>query len=297
MVPVEPLRVPGGAVKPLPRQTLQASPRRNRRPGSSQLHRSQRILGAAALLGAVLFAGAGGFAQSGRAVEPLPQQFDRALVAAGLGINEVMVSGHRFTTDSEIYGALGLEHAGSLLRFDVKGARQRIEALPWVRTADVARILPDILTIRIEERRPTAIWEHGERVMLVDQAGRVLANLAGGRPSALALTRIAGAGAPRALARLLAALEPHTAILSRLELARRVGERRWTLEFAGGTSVHLPADREGEALLRLAALNERSGLFDAGAQVIDLRQDGVIAVRVTPATPPAARAPGIRSFL
>ena len=249
------------------------------------------------MLGAALFAGAGGFGPKGPLVEPLPQQIDRALASAGLSINEVMVSGHRYTTDGDVYAALGLEHAGSLLRFDVKAARQRIEALPWVRTADVARILPDKLTIRIEERRPTAIWEHDDRIMLVDQAGRVLANLAGGRSPALSLTRIAGAGAPRALARLLAALEPHTAIASRLDIARRVGERRWTLELGGGITVHLPADREGEALLRLAALEERSRLFDTGAQVIDLRQDGVVAVRVYPATTPAARAPGIRSLL
>ena len=250
------------------------------------------MLFAAAVAGVVLYAGAGGFSGTARIVEPLPQQIDHALVAAGLGINEVMVSGHRYTTDSEIYAALGLERAGSLLRFDVKAARQRIEALPWVRTADVARILPDTLTIRVEERRPFAVWEQGDRTLLVDQVGRVLANLAGGRSPALALTRIAGAGAPRALGRLLAALEPHTVILSRLEVARRVGERRWTLELGGAITVHLPADREGEALLRLAGLQERSGLFDKGAQVIDLRQDGVIAVRASPATAPGSQVPG-----
>ena len=187
--------------------------------------------------------------------------------------------------------------AGSLLRFDVNAARRSDEGLSWVCTADIVRILPDKLRIHIEERHPSAIWEHDGRSVLVDPAGRVLASLAPEGTSTLGLTRISGAGAPRALARLVAALEPHTEILSRLEHARRVGERRWTLDLAGGLSVLLPADREGEALLRLARQHEANALLDLGAQVIDLRSDGVIAIRPNSVTAPAARAPGGRSML
>ncbi len=255
------------------------------------------ILACVTGLGAALFAASGGFHRATMSVEPLPVQFDHALVAAGLGINEVMLSGLRNTKDSEIYGALGLERAGSLLRFDVNAARRNVERLPWVRTADIVRVLPDKLKIHIEERRPAAIWEQDGRSMLVDFTGRVLANLAPENTSSLGLTRISGAGAPRALSRLMAALEPHTEIHSRLESARRTGERRWTLELAGGMSVHLPADREGEALLRLARQHEGSGLLDLGAQIIDLRQDGVIAIRPNAVTAPAARAPSRRSLL
>ena len=255
------------------------------------------LLGAG-LSGVLIFAGSTGFGRTVRIVEPLPQQIDRALVAAGLGVNEVMLSGHRYTTDADIYAALMLDTAGALLRYDVTDARRRIEALPWVRTAQVVRVLPDKLKIHIEERRPTAIWEHDRRTMLVDETGRVLANLAGDRQTALALTRIAGAGAPRALARLQAAISPHAELTSRLELARRVGERRWTLDLGGGLTIHLPADREGEALLRLARHHEQTRILDNGAQIIDLRQDGVIAVRANPVmSPAAARAPGARSLL
>ena len=305
--------IPAGSSRPIPdgkdrprfsrgsRAGGNAGPRSNGRQNARPTQAPVRgfgVLVIAGLFGGLLFAGAGGFGASVRMVEPLPLQLDHALVAAGLGINEVALTGHRYTSDADIYEVLALEKAGSIFRYDVTAARQRIETLPWVRTAHIARVLPDRLTISIEERRAVAIWEHNSRVMLVDQSGRVLANLAGGYTAQLALTRIAGTGAPRALARLLATLRPHTEFAPRLEIARRMGDRRWTLELAGGTIVHLPADREGEALLRLSRHNERSGLLEKGPQVIDLRLDGIIAVRANPAIAPAAGVTaGIRSLL
>lgn len=229
------------------------------------------------MAGAVVFATGSGFGQSARIAAPIHLQLDNLLVGAGFGINQVTVSGNRYQTDTEIYAALGLDQAGSLVGYDVAAARRRIEALPWVRTATIARLLPDRLSITIEERRPMAIWAHGGRTALVDRTGRVLAHLTGPHP--IALPRMAGAGAPVALAGLMAAIEPHADIHARLETARRVGERRWTLELTGSVHVHLPADREGEALLRLARQSQSGRLLEKTNQIIDLRQDGIVAVR------------------
>lgn len=260
-------------------------PRRLSRPPGRGGRRTTRRLLAAAMAGAAVFAAGSGFGQSARIAVPIHLQFDNVLVGAGFGINQVTVSGNRYQADSEIYAALGLDQAGSLLAYDVAAARQRIEALPWVRTATIARLLPDRLSITIEERRPMAIWAHGGRTALVDRTGRVLAHLTA--PYPIALPRMAGAGAPVALAALLAAIEPHAEIHARLETARRVGERRWTLELTGGVQVHLPADREGEALLRLARQNRTGGLLEKTNQIIDLRQDGIVAVRSTTSRPAA----------
>ena len=68
--------------------------------------RSSRVMLGAGLSGVLIFAGTTGFGRTVRMVEPLPQQIDQALVAAGLGVNEVMLSGHRYTTDADIYAAL-----------------------------------------------------------------------------------------------------------------------------------------------------------------------------------------------
>ena len=227
-------------------------------------------------LGAGLFQAGRDLGRQARTVEPLSSKIDGVLAAAGLGIGEVTLLGHKFTTDTEIYGALGLDRAGSLLTYDVGAARGRIESLPWVRKAEVSRIFPDRLHVLIEERVPVAVWEHRGKTTLVDRQGRVLAYLSG--PGRVDLPRIAGDGAPAAVASLLAALAPYREIAAKLEVAHRIGERRWTLNLADATRILLPAAGEGEALLRLTRHAETDGLLATPGEVIDLRRNDVIAV-------------------
>ena len=44
----------------------------------------------------------------------------------------------------------------------------------WVRDARVSRRLPDTLVVDIVERRPAAIWQHNQRLTLIDMDGVVL---------------------------------------------------------------------------------------------------------------------------
>jgi len=226
--------------------------------------------------GAVTFAGLTGFGRDLRLAEPFPAGVDHILTALGLSIGEVEILGHRFTSDTDVYAALALEAAQSLVTFDVRAARQRIEALPWVLRADIKRVLPGRLRVVIEERQAVAIWMDGGRNRLVDRTGRVLADLS--TAERIALPRITGAGAPGAVGALLAAIEPHPQLAVRLVAAHRVGERRWTLELAGGIRVLLPAERTGEALLRLERMQQLTGVLLREEQTVDLRQDGLIAL-------------------
>ena len=83
---------------------------------------------------------------------------DEIRALAGLGIDQVTLTGHRFTLDRDIFDALDLANAGSLVTFDAGEARSRIEQLPWVSTAAISRVFPGSLDVRITERRPSALW-------------------------------------------------------------------------------------------------------------------------------------------
>ncbi len=231
------------------------------------------------LLGAGAFVVLTDGGQTARAARPLADEIDSLLVTAGFGINEVWLTGHRFTVDSDLFAALELDKTGSLVRFDPRQARQRIEKLSWVETASVTRVFPDQLRIEVRERHPFAIWTPEGRDALVDSSGRLLAYISPNLASDL--PRIRGAGAPAAAAALFAALSRHPDLAGRVETAVRVGGRRWTLQFDRAVSVLLPAEGQDAAIDRLADLQARESLLDTGNLVADLRLARRIAIRRT----------------
>lgn len=195
---------------------------------------------------------------------------DRVAILAGFSIESVSLAGQRYTPDGDIFDALGATQGRSLLTFDSRGAKTRIERLPWVRRATITRQFPDRLTVDIVERQPFAQWERDGARHLIDETGRVLGRAAAGTWTALPL--ISGEGAALDAATLIAAYASLTGLEGRLVRAERVGGRRWTLHLKGGTEVMLPADDTGAALARLEQLQREGRLRDRTIAVIDLRR-------------------------
>jgi cell division protein FtsQ len=218
-----------------------------------------------------LIAGAGA---RGRAPVPILPEIERLAEVAGLDLRQVSVTGHRFTPDGDIFDAVDLAHARTMLSFDSRAARQRIERLPWVERASIERIFPDRLEVRIVERAPFAVWQVESRTFLIDKSGRVLTPIA--RDAMPNLPRLAGDGAPVKAAALHALLAKQPGLLEQVRLAERVGDRRWRLVLADGGAIELPASGESVALARAAALM-RDGV--ARANEVDLRVEGRTLVR------------------
>ena len=179
----------------------------------------------------------------------------------GLRVEQVALSGQRFTADADVFDAIDLANTGSLVTFDAAGARERIEKLPWVSTAAISRIFPGSLDVRITERQPSALWINEGREYLVDASGRVLSALKKG--TSVRLPRFSGAARPGAGAGRCSISRALPARCRALELAERVGERRWTLHLKGGVMVHLGADREAVAFAALSSPAELGKLLDA----------------------------------
>jgi len=197
---------------------------------------------------------------------PALAEIERLIELAGFGLTQVSVTGHRYTLDSDIFDAIDLENAHTMLASDTRAAQDRIERLPWVERASIERVLPDRLEVRILERSPSAVWRRSGRTFLIDATGRVLAAVP---PDAmLSLPRVAGEGAARQAADLPALLAEHPQVMARVEVAERVGQRRWVLRLSDGGSVQLPAYGEAEAIARWLRVAQARG---PGAVEIDVR--------------------------
>jgi cell division protein FtsQ len=212
-----------------------------------------------------------------RAIVPLLPDAAQVLSWTGLRIDQVALSGQRFASDTDIFDALDLPNARSLLSFDSTVARERIEQLPWIETARISRIFPGALDVRITERKPAALWLRGGRELLIDATGRVLSAVQPGTQTGL--PRVAGEGAAAQAQALLDLVRRYPPIAARFDLAERVGGRRWTLHLQDGVTIHLGADREAVAFAELSSADSLGKLLSGHDLIIDLRTRGRITVR------------------
>src|SRR5262245_12117597 len=194
----------------------------------------------------------------------------------GLGLDQVALIGHRYTADKDIFEALDLRRARTMLSFDPQQARARLAELPWIEEASIERVFPDRLEVPIRERTPVAVWSRGERSFLIDAGGRTLGSVAA--EMLPQLPRVSGEGADAAAAELFARLAPFPELKAHMARAERIGGRRWTLRLSGGGAVQLPATGEAEALAEAARLLAKG--FERAE--IDVRSPARAIVRELP---------------
>ena len=263
-----------------PRFGRRGQPRRRVTP----LWRSRATLAAAAAL--IVFAGVGGgwWLWQGGLVAGMAERLERTLIAGSVKLDftvqEVLVIGRRETSKADLLAAVGLTRGAPILAFDLRAARRRVEALPWISTASVERILPDTVVLRIVERRPLALWQNQGRFALIDDEGAVILKVGLERFSDLPL--VVGEDAPAHAAEILQVLETQPQLVPRVKAAVRVGKRRWNVRFHNGIDVRLPEENAASAWARLAEYQRTHRVLAPEVRVLDLRLPGRLILRRSP---------------
>jgi cell division protein FtsQ len=199
-------------------------------------------------------------------------------VAAGFGVKRVTVEGQLHATDAEITAALKAGPDTMMLGFDTDAAKARLEAVAWIRHAQVMRFLPSTLQVVIEERTPYAIWQKDGQTYVVDNEGVVLTRAL--RDAYPDLPLVVGDGAAKNASQLFAVLVRHPDFKEKMMAAIRVGDRRWTLKLKSGVEVMLPDDSVDEALTSLTKLEQEHGVLERDIAAVDLRLLDRITVRL-----------------
>ncbi len=195
----------------------------------------------------------------------------------GFTVDEIMVVGRYETKHKDLLKAIRLARGAPILAFDLEAARQRVEALPWVRRAIIQRMLPDTIYLRIEERKPLALWQHRGRFALIDETGTVILQRKLKRFSNLLI--VVGEKAPKHAISIFKVLEAAPALRKKVKAAIWVSDRRWNIRLDGGIDVKLPEENPMAAWQRLAKYETQHKVFGRDVQVLDLRQPDRLIVR------------------
>lgn len=265
-------------------------------PRARPARRTRRRLVLAGTVAALLVAGAGGtlwLARSSLAAAAEAALGARLAAAGkdlGFAVANVSVEGREREPRQAILDALGVARGTSILAVDLPAAKARLEALPWVRSAEIERLLPDTIFVRIAERRPLAIWQRQGKLVLVADDGKII-------PAARledfgALIVLVGDDAPGLGTSLLDMLATEPALYPHVAAAVRVGGRRWNIRLDSGIDVALPEENAESAWHRLAALDRSESLLGRNILAVDLRLPDRLVVRLPPEpakSPPAKK--------
>jgi cell division protein FtsQ len=201
----------------------------------------------------------------------------------GLSVREVLVQGRNESDPAAVLYAVGIGRGDPILAFDPQTAKDRLEKLPWVRKATVERRLPDTIFVRLDERRPFALWQKDNQLALVDRDGEIIQRTNLDRFNKLPL--IIGDGAPEHAAALFATLASEPELRDRVIAMTRVADRRWTLTFDNGVELHLPEQDVGRAWAKFAATEHSQGLLNRDIAAVDLRLPDRLVVKLAPDAP------------
>src|SRR5712691_13161162 len=86
----------------------------------------------------------------------------------------VEVLGLKHLTAAQVTDALNLPRDRNLFLLSQADLAKRLQALPWVRSARVSLALPDRVSVKVTEWRPSAVLQVGEATYYLNDTGEVL---------------------------------------------------------------------------------------------------------------------------
>ncbi len=223
--------------------------------------------------------------QTERAYEDTRQQFASML---GLTVQHVYLEGRDRLPLETAMLALDIEPEAPILSLPLETMRERLEIHSWVRHAELQRMLPDSLHVRIVERQPLALWQRQGTLHLIDQDGEILHS--GDITRYTHLPVVVGEDAPEHTYALLDMLADTPEMFAQVSAAIRVGGRRWNIRFYNGSELLLPEKQMGEAWRQLITVQQNIRLLKYANARIDMRQSG--RVYILPHVSDGSRAAG-----
>ncbi|MEX3014859.1 cell division protein FtsQ/DivIB [Gymnodinialimonas hymeniacidonis] len=195
-------------------------------------------------------------------------------------VNVLGIDGASEDVTEEVRAALAIDLPISSFDLDLEELRGRLEALPAVRTADLRIQTGGYLAVRIDERRPAALWLTHEGLSIIDHEGHFIAGF-GQRELDGPLPLLAGEGADLAVPEALELIEAALPLGDRVHGLVRMGERRWDVVLTNDTRIMLPETGARGAFDRVLALHDVGEILSRDLTAVDLRNPGRLTVRLT----------------
>ena len=210
-------------------------------------------------------------------------------VGAGFKIDQVYLQGREDAPMAAVRKAIGVKTGAPILALSLDEMKEKLEAVPQVKTATIERELPNALHIRIQERQPIAIWQHEGKRWLIDDEGQVLTHKPIKKDAGYIV--VVGEDAPKHAADLFLMLAEEKELFDQVAAVVRMGERRWNIKLASGVEVLLPEKQMRAAWQALAQMQREQNILAKTIESIDLRLGDRVFIKLPGGTKTEAPIP------
>ena len=87
---------------------------------------------------------------------------------------QIELTGNHVVTREAVLRPFAQDRNRSVLQIPLDARRGQLEQIPWVESATVHRILPNLIRVELTERTPVAFARNGNEVELIDPHGAIL---------------------------------------------------------------------------------------------------------------------------
>lgn len=186
-----------------------------------------------------------------------------------LVVKSIYLEGQNYTDEKDIISAIQTNIGDSIFEIDIVAIKQRLELLPWIKTASVERQLPSALMIRIVERVPMFLWQKEGKLYVVDSSGTTI-----GRENVDSfsdLIILIGEDAPNFAPDLLSIVSKDKSLFPLISSIIRIGNRRWDIRLYNDVEIKLPEHKVVEAWQKLSDMNQENKALLNNVKIVDLR--------------------------
>jgi cell division protein FtsQ len=189
-------------------------------------------------------------------------------------VNTIQTVGRERASKNDLSKILKKYQKTSLLSLDLNYIQSEVEKVAWIKKVIIRRVLPNTLSLTIEEFSPRAVWIRGRDRYVLDKNGYTIEKVSDDQFQNY--FTIKGAEAELNLMNLIESLENFDEIYNQIDYANYVGRRRWDLHYRSGVRIMLPEDNIIDSLSLLETYIKENKLIEKGHKKIDLRVDGKI---------------------